>query len=152
MSHVFSLSHCPIVALPCPIFSSSHCVCVKKLVPLLGQGTGMPGWKAPGENAFWTPLVLLVWCSASLCCWVSLSGTPGGPLLQTFLTTIFEPPVLLNPLILWVLLSCPLALTVPKYLQFVIRDNWHASLYSAIEEQTLRERELVMVKGFPPLL
>lgn len=97
----FSFSHCPselpsIVALPCPILSSSHCVCVKKLVSPLGQGAGMPGWKAPGENAFWTPLVLLVWCSASLSCWVSLSGTPGGPLLQTLPTTIFEPPTLLK--------------------------------------------------------
>lgn len=46
-----------------------------------------------------------------------------------------HPP--LNPLILWVLLSCPLAQSVPKYLLFVIRDNWHASLYSAISEQTL---------------
>lgn len=95
--HVFRFSHCPwelpsIIVLPCPILSSSHCVCVKKLVPLLGQGAGMPGWKTPGESAFWTPLVRLVWCSASLCCWVSLSSTPGGLLLQTHPTTNFEPP------------------------------------------------------------
>lgn len=41
-----------IVVLHCPIISSSHCVCVKKLVPLLGQGAGMPGWKDPGKNTF----------------------------------------------------------------------------------------------------
>lgn len=60
VSNVFSFSHCPsellslpsIIALPCPILSSSHCVCVKKLVPLLGQGAGMPGWKAPGGTLF----------------------------------------------------------------------------------------------------
>lgn len=104
VSHVCSFSHCPsvlpstpfIVALPCPILSSSHCVCVKKLVSPLGQGAWMPGWNAPGENAFWTPLVPLVWCSASLCCWVSLSGTPGGPLLQTPPMAISEPPTLLK--------------------------------------------------------
>lgn len=56
----FSFPHClselpstpSIVVLPCPIISSSHCVCVKKLVPLLGQGAGMPGWKDPGKNTF----------------------------------------------------------------------------------------------------
>lgn len=150
MSHVFSLSHCPIIALPCPILSSFHCVCVKRLVPLLGQCTGMPAWKAPGESAFWTPLVLLVWCSASLCCWDSLSGTPGGPLLQTLLTTMFEPPVLLTPLILWALLSCSTASPVYSFCgrrqMACIHDS---SLSRAV---TWRERELVMGQGFPPLL
>lgn len=81
---------------PRPILSSSHCVCVKKRVSPLGRSTGMPGWKAPGESGFWTSLVPLVWCSASLCRWVSLSGTPGGSLLQTLPTTVFEPPTLLT--------------------------------------------------------
>lgn len=57
---VFSFSHCPqelpsIVARPRPVLSSSHCFCVKGLVSPLGRGAGMPGWKAPGDNAFWTP-------------------------------------------------------------------------------------------------
>lgn len=147
VSHVFSFSHCPselpsIVVLPCPILSSSHCVCVKNFVSLLGQGARMPGWKAPGENAFWTPLVRLVWCSASLSCWVSLSGTPGGPLLQTLTTTIFEPPTLLkipssSECYYSVILGRETrAVSFPKCLLFVIRDNWHALLYSAISEQT----------------
>lgn len=131
MSRVFSFSRCPselpsvpsIVALPCPILSSSHCVCVKKLVPPLGEGAAMPGWKAPGESAFWTPLVPLVWCSASLCCWVSLSDTPGGPLLQTPLTTVLEPSSLLK-----IPPSSECCYPVLKYPPSVIRHNWHSSL------------------------
>ncbi len=156
MTEVFSVSCFLIVTLsfraslycsaPCPILSSSHCVCVKKLVSPLGQGAGMPGWSAPGESAFWTSLVPLVWCSASICCWVSLSGTPGGPLLQTPPTTVFEPPALLKipssseccyPVLLG---RATVALNAPKYLLFLSRTTVMRS-YSQPYQSGLIEKE-----------
>jgi len=95
-----SFSHClpSVVALPCPIRSSSHCVCVKKLVPLLRQGAEMPGGKTPGKNAFWTPLVLLVWCSASLCCWVLCQALQEVRYFRPFqLKCLSLPPSLKSP-------------------------------------------------------
>lgn len=90
------IPYCPpelpsIVLLSWPILSSSHCVCVKKLVPPAGPRCRGARLKGPRRDSFWTPVVPVVWCSASLCCLVSLSGTPGGLLLQTSPTTIFVP-------------------------------------------------------------
>lgn len=60
VSHVVSFSHCPlelpsIVPLPCLILSSSHCVYVKKLVPLLGSGRGDARLKGPRGESFLNP-------------------------------------------------------------------------------------------------
>lgn len=154
VSCFLSFSHCPselpsipsIVALPCPILSSSHCVCMKKLVPLLGQGAGMPAWKAPGRNAFWTPLVPLVWCSESLRCWGLCQALQEVHYFRPFQRQCLSvPPSLKIPSSFecyYPVLSMRRArreLSVPGCVLFVIRDDHHASFNSAVSQQTPRK-------------
>lgn len=124
------------------------CLC-EEACPPAGPGCWDARLKGPRKEHFWTPLVPLVWCSASLCCWVLCQTLQEVHHFRPFQQQCMSlPPSIKSSLPLsasilsWTLERTRWELSLPEHVLFVIRDNWNASLHSCQSRQERQSGEL----------